>query len=296
MPSLFVYASDRVRVPRIEKRPYTVLRIKRYDGAMAYEVVKTKEVGIRAKEIWSEYPIWEEAHRRARIQWAKWFWEKTPANAGREWVLPKPDPPKFRTIGRYEDVFEAEERAKKLQSAHNSKLQRIKRLLRRRARRSRKSLAYLDNLEENRKLVRALIPRVHVAMLARDRRVVRSLPNHRKKRIWALGHVARQRAERELKEDAMDGKGDESEPDAVDLYNAVQEAMRPILAHYDVTERQWYMIWEEGYISRWPVPDIEEESDRISEQWEVEKRINEALGTGDEDEEAASEKDDDEEG
>jgi hypothetical protein len=49
------------------------------------------------------------------------------------------------------------------------------------------------------------------------------------------------------------------EPDVVDLYNALHGAIEPILKRYKIVERQWFMIWEHGYMYEWPIPKIEEE-------------------------------------
>ncbi len=254
-----VRAADGVKLPEITKRPFTILRIVRYDGTTSYEVLKSNEMGIRAREIYAEYPIWEEAHRRARIQWAQWFAEKIPENAGREWVLPKPKPPRFGSVGVFQDEFDAEEKVKSLNRTEQAKMARIKKQLRQNARYSKKAVAYLSNLEENRKLLRELIPEVHEALLAQDRAVITRMSEKKKKTIWNLAHIAQQKAEKKLREKTVDENKKPVEPDVVDLYNALHDAIEPILKRYKIKERQWYMVWEDGYMNEWSIPKIEEE-------------------------------------
>ncbi len=259
-------ASDGVTVASVTRKPYTVLKITRYDGTVTYEVLKTKEMGIRAREIYEEYPIWKEAHRRARIQWNQWFWEKIPENAGREWILPKPKRPRFSTVGVYQDEFDAEDKVKALNRVEGAKMVRIKKQLRQNARTSRKAVAYLSNLEENRKLVRSLIDSVHEAMLAHDRRIVAAMSEREKKRVWMGCHILQQKAEQRLREKTVDENKNPVEPDVVDLYNALHDAIEPFLEKHKLEMRQWYMIWEEGYVNEWQTPNIgEEEAEMAAE-------------------------------
>ena len=45
------------------------------------------------------------------------------------------------------------------------------------------------------------------------------------------------------------------EPDLVEVYNKQQEMLKPIYARYGIDENMWAIIWEEGYLAKWPMPE-----------------------------------------
>lgn len=228
-------------------RPYTVLQIIYYDGTEKIEAVKVEEGLWRVHQIGSEHRLWEDADRLARAQWHDWFGLFTLENRARQWVLPKPVPPVFATYGRYEDEFDTEDQVRKLKSDYEKRMAKLRTFT------DQTSLAYLDNLTENRKLVRTLLPKAREARLKRTDESVKRWTDSKKREIWDVVFQAEAKARFQVAEQTPPGE----EYDILAIYNAQQELLKAIYLQYKMTDEQWYIVWEEGDRAKWPTPKPE---------------------------------------
>jgi hypothetical protein len=240
--------------PSNRSKPYAVLQVTYYDGSVDYEVLKTKELPLRARELWSEFPSWQEAYFAAYRQWTMWYRERTAENRGRKWVLRKPRKPHLRQMGTFADEIDAADQAEKLNATVQERRNKAAQGLWRNARRNWQTLTYLSNYHENAKLVRAMLPEARKKLDERDRKVAARLSDKKKRELWNLVHQAEYRARELLAEKKKDENGKPAKPDILEVHNKTQELLKPILARYRLNEWQWYVIWEEGHLAKWPVP------------------------------------------
>ena len=107
---------------------------------------------------------------------------------------------------------------------------------------------------------------------------------------WNLCHIAQQKAEKKLRGKTVDENKKPVEPDVVDLYNALHDAIEPILKRYKIVERQWYMVWEDGYMNEWSIPKLEEEEKIrvVAAEVDKEQPAGEAAAEEKKDEKAAA--------
>ena len=234
--------------PRAGEEPFTVLQIMRYDWSEDLEVVRMSEGLWRIHKLAQDHKIWEDADRLARIQWRQWYRDGSPESHARRWVLPRPEAPQFFTHGRFQDQFEAEEKLKSLKAEMEKRLERY------RAYRDQTSLFFLDNLLENRKVVRALIPKARTALENRTDAIVKRWPESRKREIWTVVHQAEQKARAMVADKSAEAGG---ELDVLDVFNTQQELLKPVYAQFKIDEDQWYLVWEEGDKNKWPLPPSE---------------------------------------
>lgn len=269
---------------------YTVIEVAYYDGKVTYEAVKTKEVFLRAQEIWAEFPIWKEAHIAAQRQWHEWFSAKTPENRGRAWVLPNPVPPRFQKKGVFADEIEAGDKVKEFEKAHIEKINEAQQNLYKNRTQTWQQMMYLNNLHYNSDLLRELMPGIRKKAMERDRQDAQRLAESKKKQVWEMMHLAEQEARRRLQAQAeaqpkkeapaeaakaKDGKDApaaapaaapaEDELDILEVHRLTQELGKPVLDRMGLTESQWYAIWEEGYLNKWPIPG-QPEGEKVADE------------------------------
>jgi len=245
LPS-FAWAAMNAPAKPAEK-PFTVLQIMYYDGGEKIEIVRVSAGLWRIHQIMQEQRVWDEAYKLARYQWHQWFFQNTQENKARQWVLPKPAPPRFATFGRYAADLDAEEKVRELIAVRDKRMAQFNAI------KDLHALVYLDNFTENRKLVRSLLGKAREALIERSDDSTKSWGRSKKREVWDLVHLAEWRARQQVFEKTPEGQ----EPDILDVYMTQQELLKAIYQQYKMTEDQWYVIWEEGDKQKWPLPPNE---------------------------------------
>ena len=227
-----------------KSKPFTILKISNYDWSESVEVVKIDEAVWRVQQLNAEYRVLVEADRLARAQWKKWFGSTAQEASVRQWVLPALRPPQIQSYGRFEDEFDTEDKVRELKAEYQKRIDTKLSVTT-----DYRTKALLDNVLENRKLLKSMLPKAHEALTKIAEKALSLWPEAKKREIWDLVNKTELQAHQSIMETT-----DDDDVDFLDVYNKQQELLKPIYAQFNMTEDQWYLIWAEGDKKKWPVP------------------------------------------